>query len=283
MKFIILFLVLLSLLVTIINADGEELKCEDIFKVSACNECQTELWNIWKNPPPCGFSIRFIRNIITNYIDASKQTHLVPYNITPYNEAVKESCDAGFSCSYQEAESLMKEVENKCPKELTTHVDWSANPTTLDSTVTGAYGTVLFLYFGIPDHDAVCVKSSNGELCGIEIAKPLVDWIKQKIPEGKFQISFDHKFVYKEDGTRFEIPREFFACGECANKMRKFYEDWPVQHPFPEYLVKNIFGSWEEVEKFYTCPKDNGRMKLKRTFRRSTGFPHMMNANGFVF
>ena len=57
------------------------------------------------------------------------------------------------------------------------------------------------------------------ELCGIEFAKPLINWLKEKIPDGKFEISFNYKFVYKEDGSRLEIPRELFSCGECSKKM----------------------------------------------------------------
>ncbi|CAB4425587.1 unnamed protein product [Rhizophagus irregularis] len=269
-KICIIFVILFSLLIVGINTEGDTPKkeCEDYFNVSTCNECQKELWDSWSNPSSCGFFIRLIMNIIEDYGNVAEHNHLVPYNVTPYYEAVKETCDEKFSCNYDEAESLWKKVEEKCPNELTTKVDWSADPSTLDRTVTGAYATVIFYYFGIPDHNFMCLKTSNGELCGIETTKPFIKWLKEKIPEGKFRPSYDHKYVYREDGTRIEIPRELISCGECQQKMAKTYKYWPVNHPLPDYIVKNIFGSWDHFNNYFTCPNDNSKIKLKRRFSR---------------
>src|ERR1043165_2847616 len=71
---------------------------------------------------------------------------------------------------------------------------------------------------------------SISELCGIDYIVPLVDWLKKEIPDGKFAISYDNKFVYKEDGSRLEIPRELLVCGDCPEKMAKEYVNWPQQH-----------------------------------------------------
>jgi hypothetical protein len=168
MKTCILLVILFSLLFVGINAhtenDEHEIpkKCEDYFKVSTCSECQKELWDSWSDPPSCGFSIRLILNVLKDYKDASEHDQLVPFDFTPYKDAVKATCDEKFSCTYDESESLWRRVEKKCPDELSTKVDWSADPLTLNRTVTGAYATVLFYYFGIPDHEFTCKESSSG-------------------------------------------------------------------------------------------------------------------------
>ncbi|GBB99282.1 hypothetical protein RclHR1_03470017 [Rhizophagus clarus] len=267
MKVYILFVLLFSSLIIGINAEAE--KCENYFNVSTCSECQKELWDTWANPSSCGFFINLIKNIIKDYGYAVRHTQLTPYNFTPYDEAVKETCDERFSCTYDEAESSAKRVEEKCSNELSTKVDWSADPLTLNRTVTSAYGTVISFYFGIPDHDVMCFKSSSGDLCGIELTKPLINWLKENIPDGKFRISYDHKFVYKEDGSRLEIPRGIFFCGECQERVVKTFKYWPVNHPLPDYIVKNVYGSWEEeVNNFPNCPNNNSTTKHRRTLNR---------------
>ena len=118
-------------------------------------------------------------------------------------------------------------------------------------------------------------------------AKKLVSWIKPKIPDGKIAVSFDHKFVYSlSDGSRYQIPKDLFACGECARKMADPYMNWSDKHPLPDYLVKNIFGSWKEVEDLYTCSRDNYRRSLDRFSRRSaenSGFSHVMASTRYLF
>ena len=98
--------------------------------------------------------------------------------------------------------------------------------------------------------------------------KLLCGWLKEAI-------SFDFKYAYKSDGTRLEIPRELFSCGECPKKGFNIYKSWIKQHPLPDYIVKNIFGSWRELEEFYTCPNanENAKMKFKRVLDRLTHRP----------
>jgi len=268
MKACILFFILFSLLIIGINTESEipkiPKKCEDYFNVSTCSECQKELWDSWSDPSSCGFFIRLITNIIKNY------SHVDEYNIHDtrnfiYNEAVEETCDENFSCTYDEAESLWERVEKKCSNELTAEVDWSADPLTLNRTVSGARATAIFYYFGIPDHDFMCRQASSGELCGIEITKPLIKWLEKEIPEGNFRFSFDHQFVYKEDGSRLEIPRELYLCGECQKKKTKIYKYWIVKHPLPDY-IKDVFGFLEDYDKNFTCPNDGS--KTRRTPNR---------------
>jgi len=116
----------------------------------------------------------------------------------------------------------------------------------------------------------IFIKNLISELCGIESYKPLSDWIKENIPDGNFTMSFNFKYAYKSDGTRLEIPRELFSCGECPKKVFNIYKNWIKQHPLPDYIVKNLFGSWEELEEFYTCPNENAKMKFKRVLDRLT-------------
>ena len=99
-------------------------------------------------------------------------------------------------------------------------------------------------------------------MCGIEFAKPVMDWLKEEMPEENFQMSYDHKFVHKEDGTRIEIPKELQSCGECPKKVFEIFKFWPLKHPLPDYIVKNVFGSWEDIQKYYTCPNDGHKDEL---------------------
>src|SRR4051794_24220038 len=160
MKFGILFVFLFLLLITATGANkGAPTKCEEFYNVSECGECQKEIWNSWENPSTCGFFINLLKNVMENVT----HTHGNPYNLTPYIEAIKETCDAEFSCTYEEAESLWKRIEKKCTNELSTAVDLNANPLSVDPTVSSAHCTFAMLYFGIPDHDSHCLtKSSSG-------------------------------------------------------------------------------------------------------------------------
>src|SRR3954452_1860288 len=128
MKFGILFVFLSLLLITTTDAKyhnkGAPTKCEEFFKVSECGECQKEIWNTWANPSTCGFFINLLKNIM----EKVAHIHGNPYNLTPYIEALKETCDAEFSCTYEEVESLWKGIEKKCTNELSTAVDLNANP-----------------------------------------------------------------------------------------------------------------------------------------------------------
>src|SRR2546429_1431919 len=163
MKFGILFVILFSLLITATGAKYHNkdtpIKCEEYFRVSACDECQKEIWNYWSNPSTCGFFI----NLLKNVMEKVEHTHDDPYNSAPYTEALKETCDAEFSCTYEEAKSQWKGIEKKCTNELSTAVDLNANPLSIDTTVSSAYFTFVMIYFGIPDHEIHClIKSSSG-------------------------------------------------------------------------------------------------------------------------
>src|SRR2546421_322427 len=173
MKFNILFVGLVSLLIanTNVNAYGGDSDygynhektpntCEELFKVDKCSECQDEIWDNWKNPKPCGFNIIFIKEVIKNYIDAG---NVKPYDLGPYNKAVKDICDENVSCKYEDAEYSWRRIEKKCHKELHTKVDWSRNPKKIDPTVSIAYGTLLFYYFGIPNQKSTCVKKDGSK------------------------------------------------------------------------------------------------------------------------
>jgi hypothetical protein len=93
-------------------------------------------------------------------------------------------------------------------------------------------------------------------LCGIESIRPLVDWLKREIPEGKVQFSYDFLFVFKEDGTRIKVPTELVTkCGECGKNMMKEYKNWMDQHTVPVPIVNNMFdGSLEAVQEYFSCP-----------------------------
>src|SRR5688572_9594520 len=108
-------------------------------------------------------NMRFFINLFKNIMENVEHTHENPYNLTPYIEALEKTCDAEFSCTNEEAESLWKGIEKKCTNELSTAVDLNANPLSIDPTVSNAYCTFAMLYFGIPDHDSHCLtKTSNG-------------------------------------------------------------------------------------------------------------------------
>jgi DNA-directed RNA polymerase subunit RPC12/RpoP len=301
MKVATLFIGLISLLIANVNAYGGDSdadyhheipkSCEDLFKVDKCSDCQKEIWDSWENPTECGFNFRFYKKIIGNYLEEAKHSKIEPYELGPYNKAVKDICHEKFSCKYKDAEYSWRQVEKKCEKELHTKVDWSQNPKNIDLTVASAYGSVLFYYFGIPDHDATCVKNSDGNYCGIVVVKDFVDWVKDKIPDGKILMSYDHKFVYSiSDGSRYKVPKELFTCSECGKKMIDQFKGWHEDHPLPDYLVKNIFGSWDELKDYYTCPHDSYKVKLRRALngpsRRSdgsSGFAHFMGSTRYLF
>src|ERR1044072_110611 len=116
MKLGILFVVLFALLATVTGTNMDATKCEEFFNVHKCDECQKEIWNSWANPPTCGFFV----NLMENVMKKVEHTKGDPYNLAPYIEAMKETCDAEFSCTPEEVESLWRRFEKKCTKELST-------------------------------------------------------------------------------------------------------------------------------------------------------------------
>ncbi|RIA91085.1 hypothetical protein C1645_822479 [Glomus cerebriforme] len=248
MKFDILFIGLLTL---------TSATCEKSFNLPVCSECQKEIWKAWESPSSCGFQIHLLNDIAKKYHYTFGFAHPVFYDMTLYNKAIKEACAAEFSCTYEEDLKIWSGIENKCATELSTYIDWSANPnsfTSNDNEILRAYGSLLLFYFVIPEHNSVCHKTTNGELCGIESVKPLINWLETVAPEGNANITYDHQFVYKSDGTRLPIPKELFQCGECTTNMVQEYGTWIDQHAVPDPIVKNIFGSLEIIKMHFTCP-----------------------------
>jgi hypothetical protein len=116
-------------------------------------------WNSWTYTPTCGF----YTNLMKNVMEEMEHYKSDGYNFTPYIKALKETCDAEFSCTHEEIESLWKRFEKKYNKELSTAVDLAANPSSIDLTISSAYFTFMFIYFGISDHDVHCLtKTSDG-------------------------------------------------------------------------------------------------------------------------
>ncbi|CAI2165046.1 18068_t:CDS:2 [Funneliformis geosporum] len=302
MKFGILIFCLISLLVTNVNAnfcgipDFSEQSipntCEELFVCDKCNECQSQLWASLGGSSSCGFTINLIKKVVEKYlkgIKSGEMTKIDRFDMTPYDESVRELCDEEFTCTYEEAEPVWKEVKTKCATELSTLVDWTQNPSTIDKTVAYAYGVVLIYYFGIPDHDFLCHKSSSGEFCGIESAKSVLDWLKETVPDGDFVFSYDYTVVYKSDGTSIEVPQKF-KCLECSKIAFEIYSAWPEQHPWDDELVKNLFGSWEDFKNQNSCPNPEytAKMKIKRSPNRlsnrssgNSGFSPFMTADRF--
>ncbi|GES81584.1 hypothetical protein GLOIN_2v1846162 [Rhizophagus clarus] len=223
MKIIILFI---SLLIVNVNAIYSNLTCEDHFDVSHCNECQQEVWNFRSNALGCGFFV------------------------------IKNVCSADFSCGYEDVKKKLQNVEEKCSNELSTFIDWSANPLVLDHNVVSAYATIILYYFAVPEHNSICHKASSGELCGVESIKPLVEWLRQEIPEGKVHFSYDYSYVFKDDETRIEIPLNLVTnCGECGKNMIKEYKAWTEKFAIPDVILNNVFrNSLEGLLEYYSCP-----------------------------
>ncbi|GBB89886.1 hypothetical protein RclHR1_16710002 [Rhizophagus clarus] len=246
MKPFILLIGLFGLLIVNVNA---QLTCEKFFNVSLCNDCQQEVWNSEHGSSTCTFFTKI-------YGEIQYDPYAFDYNLTSYDQAVKNICSIDFSCTYEEDKQIWERIEEKCATELTTYVDWSANPLSLESTIVEPYAAVLLFFFTVPEYSSLCHKTSSGELCGIESIRPLVDWLKQEIPEGKINFSYDFLFVYKEDGTRIEIPVEFrSSCGECGKNMMKVYKNWMDQHAVPDLIVNNMFGgSLKRVQDYFSCP-----------------------------
>ncbi|CAG8631867.1 4874_t:CDS:2 [Funneliformis caledonium] len=242
--------------------------CEELFVCDKCNECQSHIWTTLGSESSCGFTASLIKKVVEKYVE-SGETEIDRFDMTFYDESVKELCDAEFKCTYEEAEPVWKETKTKCASELATLVDWTLNPSAIDKTVAYAYGIVLIYYFGIPDHDFICHESSSGELCGIEAAKAVLDWLKEAVPDGDFVFSYDYSFVYKSDGTQIEVPQEF-KCSECSKVAFEIYFTWPEQHQLDDDLVKNLFGSWEDFKQKSSCPNPeySAKMKLKRALNR---------------
>ncbi|CAB4427174.1 unnamed protein product [Rhizophagus irregularis] len=243
MKLLIFFVALL-----IVNVNAK-LTCEERFGVSLCNECQNEVWDYGRDPLGCGFFSSIFSEI-------EHSSFFLKYNLTFYNEIVKNSCSADFSCSYDEGKKMWKKIEEKCANELTIYIDWSANPSLLDHTVVSSYATIFSYYSAVPGRNSICHKASSGELCGIEAIKPLVDWLKQEIPEGNVQFSYDQQYVYKKDGTRIQVPMELMAhCGECGKNMIKEYKTWMDKFAVPDVILKNIFdNNLEALQGRFSCP-----------------------------
>jgi hypothetical protein len=152
MKLFIYFINLFLLLVVNVNAEPT---CEDHFGVSFCNECQKEVWDFKKEPLGCGFYSNLFAEI-------EHGPFLSNYDLTTYNKVIKNACSADFSCSYEEGRKTWQRVEEKCANELTTYIDWRANPSSIDHTVVSAYATILVYYFAVPQHNSVCHKTSSG-------------------------------------------------------------------------------------------------------------------------
>ncbi|GBC07615.1 hypothetical protein RclHR1_07580003 [Rhizophagus clarus] len=247
MKIIILFI---SLLIVNVNAIYSNLTCEDHFDVSHCNECQQEVWNFRSNALGCGFFGNLYAEV------EHTLSFFINYNLTSYNEVIKNVCSADFSCGYEDVKKKLQNVEEKCSNELSTFIDWSANPLVLDHNVVSAYATIILYYFAVPEHNSICHKASSGELCGVESIKPLVEWLRQEIPEGKVHFSYDYSYVFKDDETRIEIPLNLVTnCGECGKNMIKEYKAWTEKFAIPDVILNNVFrNSLEGLLEYYSCP-----------------------------
>ncbi|GBC05822.1 hypothetical protein RclHR1_06440009 [Rhizophagus clarus] len=250
MKPFMFFIALFSLLLVNTNA---QLTCEQHFNTPVCNECQTELWNSSGNQST---TCTFYGNLFMEY---QQKPFTYDYNMTSFDNLINELCSSEFTCTYEESKQIWGNIMEKCANELSTYVDWSAAPSTLEQnqhSVIASYGSLFFFYFAVPEHNSICYKSSSGEFCGVESIKPVIDWLKQEVPEGNIQISYDHQFVYKEDGTSIKIPTELLtSCGECGVNMINEYENWIDQYGVPDPIVKNVFGGSLDALKVYSsCP-----------------------------
>lgn len=85
--------------------------------------------------------------------------------MTTFDITLNNLCSAEFTCTYEESAQFWRNIEEKCANELTTYVDWSATPSSLEQnqhTVIASYGSLLFFYFAVPEHNSICYKSSSG-------------------------------------------------------------------------------------------------------------------------
>ncbi|RIA91084.1 hypothetical protein C1645_875659 [Glomus cerebriforme] len=244
MKFNILLIGgLLLLLIGNINAD-------------ITGPCQTVINKAWEKQAKCSWYLNLLTDIAKKYNYNFLFSHPISYDTTLYNKAIEDACAAEFSCTFEEASQIWNEILNNCPTELSTKVDWNANPNYLDNSIIEVYATLLAYYTVIPEHNSVCHKTTSGELCGVESGKQLVDWVKMVAPEGNATIAYTHELVYKEDGTSLPIPRELFQCGECTTNMVQEYGNWINQHTVPVPIITNIFPSLDIFTSYFTCPID---------------------------
>lgn len=152
MKIFILLIGLFVLLIVNVNA---QLTCEKFFSVPLCNECQQEVWDFEHSSSTCAFFSKL-------YAEVQYDPYTFDYNLTSYDQAVKNACSIDFSCTYEEGKQIWERIEEKCVNELTTYVDWSANPLSLNITDVEPYAALLLFYFSVPEYSSLCHKTSSG-------------------------------------------------------------------------------------------------------------------------
>ncbi|CAB5188610.1 unnamed protein product [Rhizophagus irregularis] len=221
MKFLIFFVALL-----IVNVNAK-LTCEERFGVSLCNECQNEVWDYGRDPLGCGFFSSLFSEI-------EYSSFFLKYNLTVYNEIVKNSCSADFSCSYDEAQILRYLI-------------------ILLSPLTLLYFPIILPYLNIILY---VIKTSSGELCGIEVIKPLVDWLSKKFLKEMYNFHIINNTFIRKMGTRIQVPMELMGhCGECGKNMIKEYKTWMDKFAVPDVILKNVFDNdLEALQGRFSCP-----------------------------
>ena len=156
---------LFTIFVIQVQADGDYGKfpdtCEELFKTSDCNKCQSLLWKHFTNPGQCATYFNFGYEVFK----VIKDSHEIPkpYDLKFFKKGLSKYCHKGFHCSQQEAEKIYDNIQDVCKSELSVKLDWSDDPRKFkDFTAYAAYGTLLTYYTGIPARKALCTKNHHG-------------------------------------------------------------------------------------------------------------------------
>ncbi|CAG8546157.1 805_t:CDS:2 [Funneliformis caledonium] len=237
-----------------------QLTCEELFNLTECNTCQKSLYDqgalsfyTGVTPPSqCPSNIVYGNFLLEEYknagYDVSHVFNYSTFDTAPFKPSLDKYCALEYTCDQTEVDQAIEKIKTDCATELSTPLDLTADPKTIEFNTLLAYATFLAYYGGIPSHESICLMNDQGEYCYYKIAETYFEYIKKESNgDTNVTISLDGKFLFLSDGTTKEIPKDL-NCGECWTKIANIFLTYFEEHKLDEQLEKNIFGSYDEMK-----------------------------------
>ncbi|CAG8557810.1 316_t:CDS:2, partial [Scutellospora calospora] len=240
--------------------------CEKTFNVTYCNDCQKLIFHdLTQEDNDCATSFVLIKEIAKEVKELDKDIDI--YNLTYFKKGLKNYCDQQFNCDLHTAEKYWTEIEQVCVKELSDKIDLNGDPKKVDKTVLMTYGTLFTYYFGIPEHKALCYKSSDSdEFCVVDLLEKLMNYVKEVTDaDPKPTLSMNFNYIIKKDGTKVPIPKKIFCGEKCLEYISKMYISWVKEYKLSPEIIENLYGSEDEMIDNMSCKYEDKRGIIRRT------------------